>query len=362
MWHDNSKLSVAWSSATGASELSVFEQELPQAVESLSVEQPRGLRTHGSPRVAGQIPGAKHRVRMRTYDITVEPNGRMLKAKDAIREASRHRSEIEHDLERHKIQDPTLDGALGDKFVFRRERMKRFQVGSHFPALVSPRLVPSWRLSAAGEQSVQQPAQPTAASGSPQSARGDSLSVTRTTASMRRKQQVKHQEEAATPWLRGSSTEASWLISDRKPALYADEYDALEAKQRAEHHKARECWVGESTMLPPSTAAAKMSSAAGRAELESHFAAVRERGRALSESLKERYEVNRAAFQQEREAALNEFGSLSTFEQSVARRDQAELERRRAAARAKLEADRRLSEKKEDSAVAGLKGLASLRG
>merc|ERR1711879_632260 len=100
-----------------------------------------GLRSSASPRLAGPVMGS---MKLRRYDITVEPNAHKKKPKDAIREAGRPRSNLD--------SEPGLDGLLDERFLFRRERAKHFQVTGHFPALVSPRLTPSWRLSAAGRR------------------------------------------------------------------------------------------------------------------------------------------------------------------------------------------------------------------
>merc|ERR1712151_1198103 len=94
----------------------------------------RGLRAAGSPKLAGPVMSNKP---MRRYDVTVERNGRPKKAKDAIREAGKGHFDLR--------REPGAEEILDERFLFRRERAQRFQVGCHFPALVGGGIIPSWK-------------------------------------------------------------------------------------------------------------------------------------------------------------------------------------------------------------------------
>jgi len=118
------------------------------------------------------------------------------------------------------------------------------------------------------------------------------------------------------PWFVSGASGASDLICDRRPVLHNEEFDDGQTSKEMRDADER-LWVGESSILPPSVAAAKVSFDSGRPQLESHIAAMRERGRAYNESLKERYEVTRESFQREQAALIERQGCLSTFEMSL---------------------------------------------
>lgn len=355
MLRDPSQPSIVSSSAA-VSEPSAFERELPNSVESLAVELPRGLKTPGSVRLAGQM-GSEVKVPTRKYNVTVEPRGRAKKPKDAMRVSSKPLSDIEMDVERHRVGDPAVDGLVDDRFAFRHERQKRFQIGSHFPALVSPRLVPSWHLSAAGRSvaaqggaqlspaSAQAQATPrslaSAAVSSGQPGSGSTLS--KPTVSHSRKQTQKRPPDSEPPWLASGATGARDLICDRKPALHSEHYDAPRVCHREDHEFQKELWVSDTTMLPASSAEAKAGFDASRPQLESHIAAMRERGRAFNESLRERYDSLRENFQRERSNMIEKQRGLSSFEMAMKEKEQAE-----AAAQASAAAHAKASEPKKE--------------
>lgn len=366
MRRDFSQPSVASTDlSVGLSEPSVFERELPQNVESLAVEVPRGLRTHGSVRLAGQMRSSELKVPTRRYNVTVEPGGRARKPKEAIRESTRLRSGIEMDLERSKAGDPAVDGVVDDRFIFKRERLKRFEVGNHFPALVSPRLVPSWKLSAAGktvamEQQQAQSAQPTPrGSASPRSPSKPSASLSRPTVSHCIKQSYKRSGDESAPWQAIGAAGAHELICNRKPTLHSEHYDTPRHAHKEESQSERGMWVSDATMLPTSAADSKGGFDANRPQLDRHISAMRERGRAFNESLKERYEILRENFQRERAAMIQRQGGLSTFEKSLREKEAAE-----AAQQATVVSTRSTETKKEDAPAfmgLGLGGPLSAR-
>jgi len=296
----------------GLSELSVFDKELPQGVQSLEVDLTPGVRVPLSASSSKQV-----KVPTRKYAVTVEPNGYTKKAKDVIREESKPVSHLDFRLQQMRKHAPQVEDFMDDRCVFRNERAKRFQVGHQFPALVTPRLIPSWRLSEAGQKSIQGDSTPRSVHG-----RGDATDFAKLTVSASLKQQNKRSQSSTTPWLASGTAGVGEIISNRKPTLYAEQYDSQQAIQRAEYNEAKERWVGESTVLPTSTAVAKVACDSRRPVLDSHIAAMRERGRASNESLKERYELKRQNYKKERE----ERGALSSFERVVRERERAEEE------------------------------------
>jgi len=273
------------------------------------------------------------KVPVRTYRLTVEPQGRSHKPKDAMRQASKPVSDIDLDMERLRSGD--VDTFVDERFVFRRERLRQFQMDSHFPALLSPRLVPSWKLSAAGRLSVERErdwAEP--------SPRGAST-VTKPTLSHALKQADKRSAEALAPWMVSGPASARELC-DRRPALYA-------AQAWSEGSAERESSEPQSTLFLTSASAARAGFDESRPVLESHIAAMRERGRAYNEALKERYEASRASFKKMREEASQQRGGLSSFERVYQDKLQEEASRKVAAMSAKT-----VEVKKDDSKFQGL--------
>jgi len=341
MLQNATQTSVTWSSQA-ANELSIFEKQLAQEVEPLQVQVPF---------VGGKA--QELRSFRRTYDITVEPKGHAKKAKDLIREAAKSTSYSDYDHMQRRDSGES-DGVQEERCAFRRERLKRFQVGNHFPALVtSPRIVPSWSLSRTGESSVNGSLTARRTS-TPRARLEESLShLTKPTISNTMKHQAKHKEEAPRTWLVSGAAGTGELISDRRPALFEEKYDTPRLQQHEEYHEAKERWVGDATILPPSRAEARAACDPVQPLLQSHIAAVRERGRARNESLKERYEVKRQNFQKE----LKERGPLSSFEKCLEAREKAAEEATR-----KTMAKKDVPEVKHvDNSMSGLKGLVGLK-
>jgi len=340
-----SQRSVAFSQFSAApSELSSFGRELPQEIATVKVEIPRGLRGGGSLRVTGQVKASKRATR--TYNVTIEPNAREMKTKDAMRIAAKPFSDSDYDFQQSLQNDPELEGILEERALFRNERVKHFQVGSHFPALVSPRLVPSWRLSAAGRQSLED----CGASGgkTPRSGRDVSEALTKPTASKVSKQQAKRSESPNPPWRASGMAGAEATICDRGPALFDGTYDSPQTLQREEYNQAKDRWVGEKTILP--------TKASPREEKESdeYIAAMRERGHEFLDGLNKRYEVKRSKFRKEKD----ERGPWSNFEMSIVKKK----------ARIKQQQMKEAQEKKSkpvevkpvENPMAGLQGLGGL--
>merc|ERR1719460_52692 len=92
-----------------AAELSTFERRCLQEAESVSIEIPKGLRVASTSRVAGRRPNAPSR----TYSLTVEPKGRMKKAKDLLRETAKPLSDLEYDMQQIQAGEE-MEGTLDD--------------------------------------------------------------------------------------------------------------------------------------------------------------------------------------------------------------------------------------------------------
>lgn len=321
-----SSLVSASSGGQPSSQPSVFDKCVPQSIEEVEVALPRGLRTHASPRVAGELKkDCRVKVPTRTYNVTVEPRGNTKKAKDVIREAARPLSNIEMDIERSKAGDPEVTDSVGERFLFKQERNKRFQLGRQFPALASPRLVPSWRLSSAGQRSMEAGQDDVPSPTTPRSPRNASL--TKPTESHKRKQQVKRIMPSTTPWLHAGVAGKEELISDRKPALHADRYDDG-STEFEENELSKQLWVDDRPMMPASNG--KVTFDAARPQLEQHISAMRGRGKIMNESLKERYDLMRENFQRERQAQTEKNCGLSNFESDLREKQKREVQEMKA--------------------------------
>jgi len=279
-----------------------FDRHLPRNTQSVTVKLGRNGTQISSP----ASPSAK--VRHRTYSVTVEPNGRTRKAKDGMRQECKPLTGLDFELERSS--DPSHEGLLDKRFCFRQERVKHLEVCSQFPALAHEQLVPSWRLTTAGKESFRSSRAPSP----PQEDLQSRLTkLTKPTASHLRKNMAKRPEDPFKPWLVSGAAEAEGLICDRKPALHQVEYDSPQQTQRYSDLEARDRWIGENTILPTSTAEAKMLCDSVRPKVDRHIAIMRGRGRYFNEALKERYELKRELFQRQQE----ERGPISNFEASV---------------------------------------------
>lgn len=227
----------------GSGELSAFEEQLPQTAESLAVQINQSQRYPGSLLVdsLGQPTGVMRDMALvepKRYELTVEPHVRTVKAKDIIRESARMRTDIEFDIELTRANPSLADGLVDERFMFRRERAKHFQMGRQFPALATPRLMPSWALSEVGRQSALQAdsAQP---SRGQRKCRGPSEHLTRETASHRKQHHPRHEDHHNVPWLVSGTSGATELISDRRPTLFQDSYEDPIAQVRAKEAEGR---------------------------------------------------------------------------------------------------------------------------
>lgn len=267
-----------------AVELSSFEKRCIQEAESLSIEIPRGLRVAGTPRVAGRRTNAA----ARTYSLTVEPRGRMKKAKDLLRETAKPLSDLEYDMQQVMTNTAELEGTLGDRFSFRAQRAKKFALNSHFPALVSPRLVPSYRMQMAGQHSI----------GNGLGPGKESSTLNMETSSTKFKKRSKRPKDPLQPFI-PSTRNAERAICDRQPALHDTPYDSPRTAQKIEYEESRENWKGNGPMLPTNIAMVKATCEPNRAEKDEHVRRMREKGRDQQQALEEQYFVKLKAFQEE---------------------------------------------------------------
>mmetsp|Transcript_87673 Transcript_87673/g.151910 ORF Transcript_87673/g.151910 Transcript_87673/m.151910 type:complete len:384 (-) Transcript_87673:33-1184(-) len=324
-----------------------FHQRLPYEVESLEIELPRGLRTHASRAIAGRAhnncAGAS-----KTYTVTVEPYARVKKAKEVLRAASRPTSQLDWYDEKAKEQgseglcDPIMEAASEDRSCFRRDRVRRFEVGRRFPVLVSPRLVPSWKVrqeppTPQTERVVERSGiimtgqrrasssynDPPAVSPRATVHGGDSRPsrpqkkvkirdkerLELPTISMTVKKQTK-KEPNLSGWKHSGTAEVEGLISNRKPANHTDPYDEPRAtgSNQASHQRDRAMGSARATPVPfrHLLRDVQASSDSDKEDLQFEIAQNLERGMLHCEALKERYEYHRDLFQREKERKGNE--------------------------------------------------------
>jgi len=336
MAHEVSRTFSLAQSSEQEDESRTFDKQLPRDIEYVRVQVQRGAV------VRRQRDPTTH---VRTYDIMVEPGGHARRQKDLIREAGQVPAHhVDWDSEVKGTSEHSELEQVGERFSFRRERARRFKVGSHFPALVaSPRIVPAWPSLESGQASSSRTSPSHGGGGSPRSVREvPTRQLTKPTISNTAKHTAKHQEGPLTRhW--ATTGPASELLSDRRPALYDEHYEAAMDQQRKEYMEAKGRWVGEATILPATHASCLDTR--GRA-VRSHIAAQR-RSSTSSESLQERYEVSRKHFQMQRQ----ERSGRSRFERHL------EAAKERAADEEETMTARELPEAK----LAGFKCLADLK-
>jgi len=208
-----------------------FDQELIKQVETIQVDVPRGAKIHSSPRVAGQTRRQKS-LPGRQYTVTVEPNARNRMPGAVLQEKPKPLTCLDQDVQSAKDGDPYVCSLVEERSLFRQERLRRFQMGSHFPALVSPRIVPSWEKSQARQQNRTFEEVERGGRQTNSGRRGELATLTLTTLSQSRKQNFKVESQHQTPWFTTGAAGTGKLISDRKPALYMDTYDSLKEHER----------------------------------------------------------------------------------------------------------------------------------
>merc|ERR1719326_1956789 len=136
---------------------------------------------------------------------------------------------------RYAMGDDDGDAAAGlpqlgsnqERFWYRAERCKRFSCNKHFPALVSPRVVPTYRMRLAtmGPEA-------TTTTTTTKGARSTLLQST-AAAHLREMSRSKLGEDGRVlPFVPSGRSEASALICDRKNALFDNAFDAKHEKEQ----------------------------------------------------------------------------------------------------------------------------------
>eukprot|EP00929_Paragymnodinium_shiwhaense_P030462 TRINITY_DN17262_c0_g1_i1.p1 TRINITY_DN17262_c0_g1~~TRINITY_DN17262_c0_g1_i1.p1 ORF type:complete len:414 (+),score=124.35 TRINITY_DN17262_c0_g1_i1:179-1420(+) len=144
-----------------------FSEHVPKEAESIAVELPKGLRFALGKELAGYSKQKRERGLdvVKTYSVTVEPNGRAMSAREKIRNQAGNsaRSAGSHDASAPpRFHDPAMDAIIEERHGrahFRQERLDQFDLNRHVPCLVNPRLVPSWRATEETESKVTTPSQ-----------------------------------------------------------------------------------------------------------------------------------------------------------------------------------------------------------
>jgi len=137
------------------SELSLFEQILPDEAESMQVVLPRGNKFALTSKKGGS--GKQHKVTLsetnaKVYNCTVIPRGRRNMVKEILKYGETAAPAVTHirgfDLPHVPFEDETLNAIVQERHqrsAFRQERLTRFKAHRYVPALVTERLVPCWR-------------------------------------------------------------------------------------------------------------------------------------------------------------------------------------------------------------------------
>lgn len=135
---------------------SLFGSILPQEAENIETHLPRGMRFALSPDLVGHGKVAEVlKQSAKTYNVTVDPDGRTKLKGDMIKEVLRYGDSPTPSAENYGIELPKVrfgdavqDSIVDERYersIFRKERLRRFNLHRHIPALVTPRLVPFWR-------------------------------------------------------------------------------------------------------------------------------------------------------------------------------------------------------------------------
>eukprot|EP00929_Paragymnodinium_shiwhaense_P054911 TRINITY_DN27522_c1_g1_i1.p1 TRINITY_DN27522_c1_g1~~TRINITY_DN27522_c1_g1_i1.p1 ORF type:complete len:373 (+),score=99.40 TRINITY_DN27522_c1_g1_i1:133-1251(+) len=258
--------------------LSPFQQQLPQRVVQLKLKLPKiGRGVVATPRLIKRDASA-----VRTYNVTVQPRGRLRKAKELLREDAPGLPIL---AGAEEPVDNVSDNEVDRRLAFRSERARRFAKEKLFPVIVgSSELVPQWS-----------PPEPQAtdrrdSDGSPRrEGHEEKLErLARPTHSVAYKKVDKKQEEKLPPWTLTNTNEAKASISDRGPCLFEEKYDAIKdvLAERQQEARMRQQMISSQPLRP---------GCGGLEELERHRQReeVHERSRDCLSWLEERYRRNR---------------------------------------------------------------------
>mmetsp|Transcript_36429 Transcript_36429/g.83702 ORF Transcript_36429/g.83702 Transcript_36429/m.83702 type:complete len:378 (+) Transcript_36429:42-1175(+) len=262
----------------GAMLPSIFKQNLPQTRETIEVQLPRGLKFPGSPHLAvGKMKAVD--VPSKSYTMVVLPSARKPKPKEQLKKPTVGPVGVMHN------ECDNDESALDDRSSFRTERAQQFHAGRHFPALVSPRLAPSYSNVASGDRATS-----SRSTSPPLSVGAPSRSLARAPGSKT--------TEASSHWVLTRKEDAGELVSNRLPSLHEGAYDAFLGQQREECRDSKKRWIA-GPLVPTGAHDAKRALDTSRAEVDNQISGSRLRGKAAKELLKSKYEKRRAAYQKE---------------------------------------------------------------
>jgi len=291
------------------SEHSLFGRELPQKQTTWEVTLPKGIKAPLTARAAGACGEP------RKYDVTVTPNVWPKTQND------------EHSADEELEQDvASLDARTGirdERSIFRKERARRFHISCHFPALVSPRLVPHWKPVSKKLEAASLAVLPPAAvqNSLTLSTQTSANNLLKPTISYRAKHRSKIEEYPRTPWLGAGLAGASDRVCDRIPTIHqGDEYGGQNEKEREELQSAKQRWLQKKPIRPVGKAttsrqtteafmggAGIMPSNVDPEQVTDEIRRRRVEGEEWKKQLQKRYEDRRALYQRKSPSASAAF-------------------------------------------------------
>lgn len=349
-------------SREGRAERSPFQRRLPAAAEELAVNVPTGGGPHSTQR-SPRTPQVVFSSDREVHSSSVSREPRCVDSVTAQARGRRYVLRVEPGARQDNdwMLPPAVARAYeagAERFAFRSERAGHFQLGRRFPALVgAPELMPGWQSPRRGHQQPPGSAQFSSASaqesgesggrgpgaksgGEREAAPPAHFDFARTTESAWRRLRPKHPDVDRRGFV-GIGSESSRLICDRRPALFADPYDAALEAERQGATQRKKSLRGEASFIT-GAASARLSCDFFRPDVDNCIATMRERGRITNERLRERYEEKRDRFRQNRQARLRQ----SSFQRSLCEKERA------ARVAAEEEAWRREIAEKEAAAMA----------
>jgi len=291
----------SFTSRSVASTLSAFGRELFQEETQVAILLPRGVKAPCSARAAGS-----QTARHRRYDLTVCPGWLQ---KDSFRDVS-------SDFAPGRIEEE--DGFfLDERALFRHERVRQFQVGSHFPALVSPRLVPVWKKSEANKRRLlgndwmlTHTAEALPGNSGSLGRPGSGKNLLKPTISNSVKHRPKCQELKSQPWFVTGARGASDRVCDRVPSIHlGDQFGALEEKIKQELQEERLQRISDAPIVPAGAVSVR-SPSEQHGLTQQQILLRRHKGQIRMQDLKRRYEERLGRFQRQCE----ERGKVTSFE------------------------------------------------
>eukprot|EP00927_Polykrikos_kofoidii_P056741 TRINITY_DN50819_c0_g1_i1.p1 TRINITY_DN50819_c0_g1~~TRINITY_DN50819_c0_g1_i1.p1 ORF type:complete len:423 (-),score=78.70 TRINITY_DN50819_c0_g1_i1:210-1478(-) len=315
------------------SEPSVFEQRLPQDVEDITVQIPRGLRFALHEKLAGfSEAGDDISTRpVKQYVVKVEPHARDGSKQLQLRRLARGNRKphsVKLELPEVRFDDTVKDAIIDERHgraVFRSDRLQSWDMNKHVPCLTCPKLIPSWRGATAEEvdtPAVEAQKKIQAAFQMMQEKRRSTRIgrkrrmrfVTPTfSIAMKRNQKVLPQNDHGL-WMMTGETEARrnlFAPHEHNAAEYDGlaKCDALLKRAQEEVKQAKQRFVGDPLIRPTGVVPVSLLDER-QAEVEAHVADVRCKGKEMLQSLKFAYDNKRETFKKATKAR----GTESAFD------------------------------------------------